>query len=231
VLNTHNHRQFSAVSRNNMEKSKTYKGIDLLEMILEFIAMTPNEKEWNYKSLSYNKPRQVRLQQINSLLKAFSLTNDKNLFEKTTNYFNPDLKSEIKSILNGDFIKNKDIENFDMLINFAKQFLQENRHSFDRPIRLHELSFIYPKLIDFKIKLREIIDFNSGWLEVSSTFSIFHIILTNSISSNLNNKYDNLDHVLELFINPKRLTFTEFELIEKFGFPTEDLHQIDMDNY
>lgn len=214
-----------------METSKTYTGIDLLDKIFEFIAMTPNEKEWNYKSLSNNKPRQIRLQQINSLLKAFSLTNDKNFFEKTTNYFNPGLKSEIKSILNGDFIKNRKIEEFREVINFANQFLQDNNHSNDRPIRLHELSFIYPKMIDYKIKLREIMGFNSGWLEASSTFSIFHILLTNSISANLKNKYENLDHVLELLINPKRQTFTEKELIDRFGYPTEDLHQIDMDNY
>lgn len=214
-----------------METWKRYSGIDLLDKILEFVAMTPNEKEWNYKSLSNNKPRQIRLQQINSLLKAFSLTSDKTLFEKTTNYLNPDLRFDIKSILNGDFIKNKDIEDFGDLIKFAKQFLHEKNHSYDQPIRMHELSFIYPKMVDYKIKLSEIISFNSGWIEASSTFSIFHILLTNSISSNLNNKFQNLDNVIELFINPNRQTFSEKELIDKFGFPKEDLHQVDMDNY
>lgn len=214
-----------------MKTSKIYNGLDLLDKILEFVAMTPNESEWNYKSLSSNQPRQIRLKQINSLLKAFSLTSDKNIFERSTNYFNPDLRAEIKSILNGDFIKNKNVEDFSELISFAKVFLEENHISFDRPIRLHELSFIYPKMIDFKIKLLEIIGFNSGWLEASSTFSIFHILLTNSIISNLNNKFNDLDRVLEMFINPARLTFSENELIKKFDFPTEDLHQIDIDNY
>jgi hypothetical protein len=79
--------------------------------------------------------------------------------------------------------------------------------------------------------LREIIGFNSGWLETSATFSLFHIFLTNAISSNLNNKYSDLDHVLELFINPSGKYFSENELIEKFGFPTDDLYQIEMDNY
>jgi hypothetical protein len=76
-----------------MEKSKTYNGIDLLDKILEFVTMTPNEREWNYKSLNSNQPRQIRLKQINSLLKAFSLTSDKNIFEKASNCFNPDLDS------------------------------------------------------------------------------------------------------------------------------------------
>ncbi len=216
---------------NNMETTRTYNGIALLDKILEFVAMTPNENEWNYKSLSNNKPRQIRLQQINSLLKAFSLIENKNIFEKTTNYFNPDIRLEIKSILNGDFIRNRDIEEFNELIDFAKQFLQKNNYSSDSPIRLHELSFIYPKMIDYKIKLREVIDFNSGWIETSGTFVIFHISLTDSISANLKSKYDDLDQVIEFFINPQKMTFTVNELIEKYNFPTDDLHQIDMDNY
>jgi hypothetical protein len=222
---------FTNVRLKNMETTKRYNGIDLLDKILEFVAMTPDENEWNYKSLSTNKPRKIRLQQVHSLLKAFSLIRNKNLFEKTTNYFNPDLKVEIKSIINGDFIKNRELEEFKELTDFAKQFLQKNNFSGERPISFHELGFIYPKMIDYKIKLREIIDFNSGWLEASSTFSIFHIMLTNSISSNLKDKFNDLDHTLELFINPKKLLFTEQELIEQFNFPTEDLNQIDMDNY
>lgn len=214
-----------------METTNTYNGLSLLNKILEFIAMTPNADEWNYKALNYNKPRQVRLQQIHSLLKAFSLIVDKSMFQKTTNYFNPDLKPEIQSILNGDFIQHRKIEEFSELTDFAKRFLQGHNHNFDSPIRLHELAFIYPKMIDYKIKLREIIDFNSGWIEASSAFSIFHILLTNSISSNLNDKHQDLDHVLELFINPKKHFFTEKELVEKFGYPTEDLYDIDMDNY
>lgn len=213
-----------------METAKTYNGIALLDNILEFVALTPSEMNWNYKSLNSNKPRLIRLQRIDSLLKAFSLIENKNLFEKTANYFNPDLKVEIKSVINGDFIKKRELEEFNELIEFAKQFLQKNNYSNDRPIRIHELSFIYPKMVDYKIKLREIIGFNSGWLEASSTFSIFHIMLTNSISSNLKDRYNELDHTLELFINPKKIIFTEIELIEKFNFPTEDLHQIDMDN-
>jgi hypothetical protein len=74
-------------------------------------------------------------------------------------------------------------------------------------------------------------DFNSGWLEAGSTFSMFHIMLTDSISSHLKGTYAELDQTIELFINPKNLVFTEKELIDTFQYPTDDLHQIDMDNY
>ncbi|MGZ3834290.1 MAG: hypothetical protein ACXVB0_12255, partial [Mucilaginibacter sp.] len=80
-----------------------------------------------------------------------------------------------------------------------------------------------------KRQIRNLLTFNSGWLEASSTTSLFSIFLTNSISNNLIGKYDELDKALELFINPKSLIFTEEELIAKFNFPTEDLSSIDAD--
>ena len=212
-----------------MTQIKAYKGIDLIEKILEFIEMTPNENEWNSKSLSDNKPRLIRFQQINSLLNAFSLQSNNKT--KLRSFLFPNHKNEITTILNGDFIKEKKLEEFNELLDFAEIFLKKQNFTIKSPISHSELSFIYPKLIDYKIKLREIINFNSGWLESSTTFTIFHIFLTNSISSNLKNKYDDLDNTIELFINPRHLIFTEQELIEKYNFPTDNLDEIDFENY
>lgn len=214
-----------------MEKTKIYKGIDLLEKILEFVALTPNQNEWNYIALKTNEPRLVRLKQIHALLKAFLLIEKTNLFEKVNQYFNPNLSNEINAVLQGIFIEKRTIEDYEELAQFAQNYLQKKEFDTKRPIRLIELQFIYPKMIDFKIKLKAILEFNSGWLEASSPFSIFHIMLTNSISSNLENTFEELDQTLELFINPKKLQFTEQELIDKYNFPKEDLHQIDLDNW
>jgi len=214
-----------------METSKTYNGIDLLNKVLEFVAMTPNDREWNYKSLSHNKSRLIRFQQIKSLVNAFSLNIERSKYEGTSNYFNPDLKAEIKSILKGDFLKGNKMEDYDELNNVVSQFLKQNNYNLDRPIKMTELNFIYPKMVNFKSKLLELKDFNSGFLEANSSFTIFHIMLTNFISSNLINNSNDLDNVLELLINPKRKSFTEKELIEKFGFPSDDLNEIDIDNY
>jgi hypothetical protein len=133
-----------------MEPNKTYRGIDLLEKVLEFSAMTPNENEWNYKSLSYNQPREIRLRQIHSLLKAFSLMGkEKTILEKAGNYFNPDLKAEINSVLYGNFLEDKTPAEYSELIYFAKQFLQKTGDSFDlsKEVRQTELTFIYSKII------------------------------------------------------------------------------------
>ena len=72
---------------------------------------------------------------------------------------------------------------------------------------------------------------STGVLEASIPFALFYVDLTDSISSNLINKYDDLDHALELIINPGKLVFIERKLVEKFNYPTDDLHQIDIGYY
>lgn len=200
---------------------KTFNGITLLEKIQEFIAMTPDIKNWNYEALSNNMPRLIRLKQIGSLLKAFSLTN----------HHDPDFIIEIHAFLNGHFIMNRKLEVYQELLDFVKQFLHERDQEIKRPISLMNVNFIYPKMLDFRKKLIEILSFNSSWMEASSPLSVFHILLTGAIGNNLVDKYNDLDKTLELIINPEKKVFTEQELIEHYNYPTEDLHEIDMDNY
>lgn len=199
----------------------TYKGIDLLNKVLEFMAMTPNEQEWNLKSLAYNPPRQIRLRQIGALLKAFCVSDG------------VDLRAGIRSVLTGDFLNGKDPEAFTELVDFVNRFMKKTEPGEEtlKSLRPSELRFIYPKMIDYKIKLRQLLGFNSGWMESSSVFARFHISLTNSISANLKDKSGDLDRAIELLINPKKLAFTEAELIAKFNYPSDNLRQVDMDNW
>jgi hypothetical protein len=59
-----------------------WKADKILNLLIEFIAMTPNYDQWNEQYLQYNKPRLVRYQKIISLFYAFglikSIVKDKN---------------------------------------------------------------------------------------------------------------------------------------------------------
>lgn len=217
-----------------MEQNRTFKAIDLLDMILDFIEMTPDEREWNLRSLDNNKSRYIRLQRIQSLLKAFNLLDsNRNIIAKTKNWFNGDSREQINSVLSGEFMEKREINDYRELLDFAQRFMLERGYPIDlfMPVNhVNSLEFIYPKMVQYKQKLRELIRFNFGWLEASGLFSNFHIILTNSISSNLVDKYDDLDSVLEMFLNPYKLTFREDELVSKYDYPTDDLRAIDIEN-
>eukprot|EP01034_Spumella_vulgaris_P009437 gene9437-11980_t len=93
----------------------------------------------------------------------------------------------------------------------------------------HVLAFIYPKLIAYKKLLYQIRSFNSGWLEASSIVAHFSIRVTQDITAHLHDTDHSLNHALELFINPQELTFTRDELAARYGYPTDNLDEIDID--
>lgn len=218
-----------------MKQAKTYKGIDLLEKIFEFTAMTPDQSQWNLAALKDNPPRQIRFRQIQSLTQAFSGQTTKERFlDKAKAFFSSSTATiSIQSILNGDFIKTKTPGDYTELIDFISKLAKEKEADTDdttEPMHVAKLIMAYRQLIKYKRLLIELLTFNSGWLESSSHISRFSIYLIDEISSNLDDKYSKLDKALELFINPEGMTFSETELIEHYNYPKDDLSEIDM-NY
>jgi hypothetical protein len=217
-----------------MTETKTYKGLDLLEKIFEFTAMTPDANQWNISSLKSNSPRQIRLRQIQSLIQAFFQQETKaNLIDKTITLFQGDKNNlTISSILSGDFIKNRSVEDYAELIEFMQEIVKQKEGDIQEERTMHVMRLVMPyqHLVRYKRQLVELFTFNSGWLEASSYTSRFSIYLTDAITQNLEGKYSAIDRALELFINPKELAFTEEELVAKYKFPTESFREIDMDN-
>lgn len=215
-----------------MTQPKLYKGIDLLDKIFEFIAMIPNSNEWNLNALKSNPPRHIRLQQIESLIIAFfEQEQNTNLLDKAKALFTAKKDLTIQNILAGDFIKERTTSDYNELITLIKNVVSEKEGTIveEREVHIIKLLMPYQQLIKYKRQLIELLSFNSGWLESSSVTSRFSIYMTNSISSNLVDKFSDLDKVLELFINPKQLVFSEDELIMKYKFPKENLSDVDMD--
>ena len=215
-----------------MTQPKIYKGIDLLDKIFEFIAMTPNSNEWNLNALKSNPPRHIRLQQIESLIIAFfEQEQNTNLLDKAKALFTAKKGLTIQNILAGDFIKERTTSDYNELITLIKNVVREKEGAIDEEREVHVMNLLMPyqQLIKYKRQLIELLSFNSGWLESSSVISRFSIYMTNSISSNLVDKFSDLDKALELFINPKQLVFTQDELITRYKFPKENPIDVDMD--
>ena len=217
-----------------MIQTKTYRGIDLLDKIFEFTAMTPDQNQWNSAVLKSNPPRQIRFRQIQSLIQAFFGQTTKNGFlDKAKSFFGKSNAEciTIQAILSGDFINSKTLDDYTKLIDFIKELVKEHEADIDdsRSMHVGKLIMPYQKLVKYKRQLIEMLTFNSGWLESGSYTSRFSIYLTNEITLNLENKYSRLDNALELFINPKELTFLETELVDHYKYPTENLSDIDIE--
>lgn len=212
-----------------MTETKTYKGLDLLEKIFEFTAMTPDANQWKVSSLKANPPRQIRLRQIQSLINAFVGEETKvNFIEKIKVLIQGEKNIvAISSILSGDFIKVSSIEDYSELIELMKGIViqKEGEINEERPMHVTRLIMPYQSLVRYKRQLVELFTFNSGWLEASSYTSRFSIYLTDAITLNLEEKYSLLDRALELFINPRGLIFTEEELVAKYNIQLRTLEK------
>lgn len=217
-----------------MKEPKIYRGIDLLDIILEFVVMTPNASSWTLSAQKENQPRLIRLKQIESLINAFFPTSIGNGFiYKAKQIFSGDKSETIQKLLSGDFLNRQNITEFTELIKFMRAIVneKENIEKEEIEISIRQLIMSYQELIEYKKQLNKLLTFNLKWIETISTTIRFTIYLTDSISSKLKEKPSDLDKALDLFINPKNLSFTENELIDKYNFPTDDLYEIDLEHW
>lgn len=192
-----------------------YTAQTLINTTLEFTEMTPNPAEWNRAALRDNPPREIRFRQIEALMKAFL----------------PDAGTHsIQSFLSGDFITARSEADYEKLWAYMCAYVKEVETEVEeRPVSIAQLRFIFPKMLDYKRKLRSVTTFNSGWLEASLLSARFSIYMTDSISKNLEGKTDKLDDVLAWFVDPRERSYTMDELVKRFGYPKENLRDIDME--
>ena len=215
-----------------MTKLITYNAADLLNKVLDFTEMTPNSKDWNINSLSGNPPRLIRFLQIESLFQAFFRDYKKHDLsaQSKSNAFAEGNKS-IQFILSGEFIKRRTIKDYKILIRYiedqSKVFADINNKYVE--MRFDDIIFLYSTLLDYKKKLREILKYNSRYIEAGSPAARFAIYIANSISNELVPKVAEIDIILDMLLNPKDDIFTQGELITNYGFPPDDLDEVDAD--
>ena len=199
------------------------KGINLVEKIIEFVELTPKNIEWNFESLKDYPSILLRLKQIESLLIAFKLRD----IQKFS------IEEDIKNILNGQFYENTELS--EKTISFIHTFLKKKNvdEEYLTFISNSQINFIFPKILNYKILSYKILNFNSGWLECSPRFNLayFHILMVDEINENIKDKFQLLDEIIELIINPNNIELTEEFLAENFNYISEaELHKIDLDH-
>lgn len=208
---------------------------DLLEKILEFNAMTPNQNEWSEKILNYNKPRLIRFQRIKALLLAFDVVQINsqkknsliNIFSRHNSLIQDLTKSGILSFMSGEFIKTRDFSKYSNLISIIEQ----NSFSENKPIDIFDLERFYSHLIQYRISVYNVLSHNSGVLEASNKGFFAAINITGEANNNIKDQINIVDSLLVQIIDPESKELSEQELIDKYDFPKEDINEIDFENY
>jgi hypothetical protein len=195
-------------------------GITLLNKILEFRSNTSDETKWTLSDLQEDRIKLVRFKQIQCLIELF-----------VPEVYQPnDLSLPIEKLLNGDFIRMRQEKPYkklflkmDKVITSASDFFKKYKEW-----EVTELAFNYRELVEYKIKLNMVLNFNSGILEMSYPYS-FSVIISEDISKSI--KYNKMDDFLSSVIDPKKRIFYRDQLIKDHNYPREDVYDMELDNF
>jgi hypothetical protein len=196
--------------------SVIYSATDVINLYLNLKRLSPDLNEWNEKHLSENPPRYYRYLQLRVLFDVYSL-GDFDAFEK------------------GEFIKNHQLQEFNIVVEKANQFINKNSPELYKwisikieDLRLEKIMGLFEDLFSYRIKLNTVIEHNKGVIECSG-LSRYAFDLSNQLNFNIKKELYKIDDVLSLIISPAEKTFSVDELASKYGFPLVDIEEIDAD--
>lgn len=195
-------------------------GITLIEKLLEFTSMTTDSSSWTFEKLKDNESRLVRLRQIDCLLKIFV----PEIYKST------DLKYSIENVLNGNFIRLRKDKEYSNLFVKMDNLILKSKYPVQKQEEwtVYELEYNFKNLVNYKIKLNEILNFNDGIMEISYPY-LYSYTLTNSISRKI--IFKEIDLFLSLVIDPDNRNFSKEILVKANGYPDENVYHIDLDNW
>lgn len=206
----------------NIIKQTEFRIKDFIDKYYEFKAMVPNYKEWNLKSLKRNSPRYYRFKELESLLSAFNIGTDLLEDYQNRNFLNNRSLSDFEPIV-------KDIEKYAVNNSFEKEGYAKE---FQRFRSANNFSMLIQEFMRFSEEMRNILKFNSGWLETGSIMSRYSIYKTQKLLANIDlTELSEIETLLGKVLDPSGKVFTKYELVKKYDFPDVDLHKIDIDNY
>lgn len=184
----------------------------LIDDYLELKELIKNIENWKEEKIKDNPPRYFRLLRLNACLKALGIKFESwKEFEK--GYFKADDSSKI------DRIK---------LFNLMSSLTKNGISQFS--ILADEMDYNYYMYMALSLR-RNIYQFNAlqNTVLTASENYVVPLLVTDAILDDLNKYSKTLDELLIQILNPKNVSFSFKEMIEKFDFPDIDLEKIDLD--
>ena len=200
-----------------MSQNKNYiSAKTLLDLIVEFVEMTPELDDWGFEQQKENPPRLIRLQQIDVLSKLL-------IPEFPDEYT---IKKKILSIYQGEFIKCRAKERYQIVFDEMDEILGL------RKIKKHEdfewnifyLKHNYCEAFEFKKHIRQIKKYNKDILEIGYAYAPANLLIE-SIASTINT--EPADIFIISIIDPLKQTFLKTDLVKNHGYPDADITDID----
>lgn len=199
-------------------------GLDLLGKLLDQETVNSNSSQWSLDVPHQHPPEKVRLQQL-AVLTALFVPEVANL----------PLPQQLEAVRCGRFIQLRNIEAYGPLLADMKgrYLMKGSLDDYDRPVILNKwkldaggLESAYEQLFKFKRLIESVKTFNSSILE-ADFYGIYSLMLTGAVGNAID--LSEIDTFLWKLIDPERRTFAKADLVNMYGYPSEDLFDLELD--
>jgi hypothetical protein len=178
----------------------------LLVGFLELRGFSPKLADWTEERLSVNPPRLIRLRRLIAMFRAFGLPWDPESFTK------------------GEFIDPKHPRYKTLMAKLVDEMPERARERASD----YQLPEFFAILLDYRIRVDDVLSFSSGVLEASGLFS--HALRKmQELNRVIRDNVAGIDDTLAALINPEGLSFSVGQLTRDYGYPDVDLFEIDLD--
>lgn len=193
---------------------KTKKTLEkrLLHLFTELYTYERNVHRWSFENFKENPPRYNRLKMITAIMKAL------------------ELECSYEDFSVGEFIAEIHFEKWlDFLKDASAKFpTTEPFNKLDFEVDFHDLNTIFYAFMNYRLQAQSLLSCNSGILASTYEFNKFTALMKLP-NKQLKKNLKPIDFILVFLINPKNISYSKQELIDKFDYPDVDLKEIDLD--
>jgi hypothetical protein len=186
---------------------KTITAHDLLIRFLELQTMTPNYDEWAEESLSDNPPRLIRLRQLTAIFQAFGIPWDPRSFVRGT-FIQPDLHPYHPLLSRLSTESENGLMNYDWT---------------DHKV----LRIFFEILIDYRIHVESVRSYPHRIWTPSGVIRVAYNKIC-ELSGIVENNIETIDGILTAVISPKMAAFSMEQMMRDYGYPDDNLEEIDI---
>ena len=181
---------------------------DLLHLYLDLRGMVPDLKEWSEDALNSNPPRLVRLKQLKALFRAFKIP------------------WNLSDFCEGSFIEAEDPRHVPLLKRAAAE-VSEGRTLNPESLG-NQLPTLFSILLAYREGVASSLSFSGGVMEASGLYYYAHRKVA-QLNQVIGQHVHIVEDILVDLVSPEAAAFTLGVLVRDYGYPEDDLFQIDGD--
>ena len=182
---------------------------DLLQLYRDLCRVVPDLLAWSENALGASPYLLVRLKQLQALFRAFKIPWDPIGFRE------------------GSFLEGEDPRHVLLLKRVAAEIAERR---LDRGSIQNQLPGLFSILLAYRDVVEPALSFSSGVMEAGGLDYYAHAKVA-QVNQVIREQVQVVDDILVELISPKRTTFTRRKLVRDYGYPEDDLDQVDEDPY